>query len=288
MFDVLKIEFLSLFFALSLFPYLYVTSRISFNLIGNNYLELSKTLGLTRFEILKKVILPLSFSGIYSGLLLVIMEVFNEYGAVHYFGIETFSNGIFKYWFSLDNKNISLLLSLILIIIILFFLYLNVIASKVSKNISKTKLILLGSVRKKSIKSYHYIFLFLPVFLGFFFPFILVLKGAIASVQNYNFVEIIQPTINTIFGSLSSFLIVFTSFFILKSNLFNKSSFTNFFSILLTSGYAIPGAIIGLSIMLGIESLGIGTGFLIGSISVLVYSYLFRFISVSFFSKVKF
>ena len=285
MFDVLKIEFLSLFFALSLFPYLYVTSRISFNLIGNNYLELSKTLGLTRFEILKKVILPLSFSGIYSGLLLVIMEVFNEYGAVHYFGIETFSNGIFKYWFSLDNKNISLLLSLILIIIILFFLYLNVIASKVSKNISKTKLILLGSVRKKSIKSYHYVFLFLPVFLGFFFPFILVLKGAIASVQNYNFVEIIQPTINTIFlGTLSSFLIVFTSFFILKSNLFNKSSFTNFFSILLTSGYAIPGAIIGLSIMLGIESLGIGTGFLIGSISVLVYSYLFRFISVSFFS----
>ena len=54
MFDVLKIEFLSLFFALSLFPYLYVTSRISFNLIGNNYLELSETLGLTRFEILKK------------------------------------------------------------------------------------------------------------------------------------------------------------------------------------------------------------------------------------------
>ena len=64
------------------------------------------------------------------------------------FGIETFSNGIFKYWFSLDNKNISLLLSLILIVIILFFLYLNVIASKVSKNISKTKLILLGSVEK--------------------------------------------------------------------------------------------------------------------------------------------
>ena len=154
-----------------------------------------------------------------------------------------------------------------------------------SKNIGKTKLILIGSVRKKSIKSYHYIFLFLPVFLGFFFPFILVLKGAIASVQNYNFVEIIQPTINTIFlGTLSSFLIVFTSFYILKSNLFNKSSFTNFFSILLTSGYAIPGAIIGLSIMLGIEYLGIGTGFLIGSISVLVYSYLFRFISVSFFS----
>ena len=36
--------------------------------------------------------------------------------------------------------------------------------------------------------------------------------------------------------------------------------------------------------MLGIEYLGFGTGFLIGSISILIYSYLFRFISVSFFS----
>ena len=142
---------------------------------------------------------------------------------------------------------------------------------------------------EKNLLSLIITYFFFPAFLGFIFPFILVLKGAILSFQNYNLAEIVQPTFNTIFlGTLSSFLIVFTTFYILKSNLFNKSRFTNFFSILLNSGYAIPGAIIGLSIMLGIEYLGFGTGFLIGSISILIYSYLFRFISVFFSLKSSF
>ena len=95
-FDVLTIGWLSFFLALALYPYVYTTSRISFSLIGSTYMDLSNSLGLSKLSNFFKVILPLSISGICSGTILVIMEVLNEYGAVNYFGINTFSVGIFK------------------------------------------------------------------------------------------------------------------------------------------------------------------------------------------------
>ena len=114
-FDVLTIGWLSFFLALALYPYVYTTSRISFSLIGSTYMDLSKSLGLSKKSTFMKVILPLSISGIFSGIILVIMEVLNEYGAVNYFGINTFSVGIFKYWFSLDNKSFAIVLSFFII-----------------------------------------------------------------------------------------------------------------------------------------------------------------------------
>ena len=83
-FDVITIEWLSIFLALALYPYVYTTSRISFSLSGTTYLDLAKSLGMPNQ-------LYIDFSD-YS-----LMEILNEYGAVNYFGIETFSVGIFKY-----------------------------------------------------------------------------------------------------------------------------------------------------------------------------------------------
>ena len=74
-FDVLTIGWLSFFLALALYPYVYTTSRISFSLVGSTYLDLSKSLGLSRLSTFTKVILPLSLSGIFSGVILIVMEL---------------------------------------------------------------------------------------------------------------------------------------------------------------------------------------------------------------------
>ena len=44
--DFLQIEILAIILGLALYPYIYSVSRVSFSLIGSNYLDLSKTLGL--------------------------------------------------------------------------------------------------------------------------------------------------------------------------------------------------------------------------------------------------
>ena len=64
------------------------------------------------------------------------MEILNEYGAVNYFGINTFSVGIFKYWFSLDNKSFAIILSFVLLLLVLFFVFIGNILKKRDEKLS--------------------------------------------------------------------------------------------------------------------------------------------------------
>ena len=48
--DYLQIEILAFLMALVLYPYLYTACRISFSLIGSNYINIAKNLGMTEFQ----------------------------------------------------------------------------------------------------------------------------------------------------------------------------------------------------------------------------------------------
>ena len=53
--DYLQIEVLGALLGLALYPYVYTASRISFSLIGSNYVNISKNLGLSSFQTFYKV-----------------------------------------------------------------------------------------------------------------------------------------------------------------------------------------------------------------------------------------
>ena len=72
--DYLQIEILAIILGLALYPYIYSVSRVSFSLIGLNYINLSKNLGLSSLKTFVKIILPLSSPAIFSGLFLVIKK----------------------------------------------------------------------------------------------------------------------------------------------------------------------------------------------------------------------
>jgi iron(III) transport system permease protein len=119
--DYLQIEVLGIIMALALYPYIYTVSRVSFSLVGSNYINVSKNLGLSSFRTFYKIILPLSRPAIFSGLFLVLMEVLNEYGAVKYFGVNTYTTGIFRVWFSMGDVGTAIQLSMILLIVVFSF-----------------------------------------------------------------------------------------------------------------------------------------------------------------------
>ena len=119
--DYLQVEVLGIILGLALYPYVYTASRISFSMIGSNYLNISKNLGLNSTSSFFKVVLPLSRPAIFSGLFLVIMEVLNEYGAVQYFGVNTYTAGIFRSWNSFGDVNGAIQLASILLVIVLIF-----------------------------------------------------------------------------------------------------------------------------------------------------------------------
>ena len=124
-YDFLQIEILGILLAFSLYPYIYSVSRISFSLFGSRYYDMAKNLGLNGYQTILKVVLPLSRPAIFSGLFLVVMEVLNEYGAVKYFGVNTYTIGIFRSWNSMNDSGAAIQLSSILLFIVAFLFFIE-------------------------------------------------------------------------------------------------------------------------------------------------------------------
>ena len=211
--------------ALSLYPYIYTVSRVSFNLMGSNYINLSKNLGLSSIQSFFKIIIPLSRPAIFSGLFLVLMEVLNEYGAVKYFGVNTYTSGIFRSWFSMGDVGSALQLAFILLSVVFFLFYLEKNYNSKTKfyyttNSSLQKLSILNG--KKNI--YGISICMIPFLLGFFFPFLFIIDNVFSSIDSINFNNLMELTINSIsVSTISAFLVVVLALFFLMVEKYSKN-----------------------------------------------------------------
>lgn len=98
-------------FSLVLYPYVYLTARAAFLQQTLNTLEAARLLGHGTWSRLWRVMLPLARPGIVAGTALAMMETLADFGTVAYFGIPTFSTGIYRAWFSLGDKTAAAQLS---------------------------------------------------------------------------------------------------------------------------------------------------------------------------------
>ena len=97
--------------ALVLYPYVYIAARIGFAEISGAYIENSRLLGRSLWRSLFSVGLPLARPAIIGGLLLVLLEVMNEYGAMLHYGIETLTIGIFNQWYDWKDTDSAIRLA---------------------------------------------------------------------------------------------------------------------------------------------------------------------------------
>ena len=85
-------------------------------------IEVSRTLGHTVPRSFLLVALPLARPAIAAGAALVAMETLADYGTVFYFGVNTFTTGIFKVFYGLDDSIAALQLSATLLGVIALLL----------------------------------------------------------------------------------------------------------------------------------------------------------------------
>ncbi len=282
--DYMQIETLGVLLGLALYPYVYAAARVAFSLLGSNYIDLSKSLGLSTIKSFYKIILPLSRPAIFSGLFLVFMEVLNEYGAVKYFGINTYTTGIFKAWFSLGDIGTAIQLACLLLLVVFFFFVLEKISSSKTKFFYETNALVqrLLYVSKDKLLFFHLV-CSIPFILGFFIPFIFIVNNVFQTYSSIDFVRLFTLSFNTIFvSSLSSFIIIIVALFFLFIEKISKTKINTIISHLISLGYAIPGAVIGLGLIMLFSNI-IDSFFsvsLIGSFYVLIYAYVIRFLAV--------
>ena len=284
-------------FSITLYPYVYIISRAAFSEISYTYSEIGKTLGLKQLSIFFKVFLPLATFPIIGGIILSILESLNDFGTVQYYGVDTFTTGIYKTWVGLGDINLAAQISIFFLFFIFFILFLQKrFFSKEKINLkasSKKKTNLLSSGKLKNI--FLISFCFLPPTLGFFIPFIFLLSSSINALEVLFLKDTIINTFNTVFLALSvSFLIIFLSLLINYSARIKETRINLFFNKISSLGYAIPGSIIAIGILIPFTyfdnffvnffkinfNLNINA-FFTGSIFILCFAYVVRFFTIS-------
>ncbi|QKT04970.1 iron ABC transporter permease [Ectothiorhodospiraceae bacterium 2226] len=110
--------------SLVLYPYVYLLARAAFLEQSVCVLEVSRTLGCGPWRGFFTVALPLARPAIIAGLTLALMEALADFGTVQYFGVNTFTTGIFRTWFGLGDSGAAaqlaaLLMTFVLVLIVL-------------------------------------------------------------------------------------------------------------------------------------------------------------------------
>ena len=281
--DYLQIEVLGVLLGLALYPYVYTALRVSFSLIGSSYIDVAKNLGLSDLKTFFKVVLPLSKPALFSGLFLVVMEVLNEYGAVKYFGVNTYTAGIFRAWFSMGSENTAIQLACLLILLVGFILILERMTQKQSKfyyqtNTKQKPL----TMPKLSTRFAIYMSCSVPFFLGFLIPLIYILNNSIQQFMMVDFSRLFALSFNSIKVSfIASVFIILIALFFLYVERISKLKLNTFITKITSLGYVIPGAVIGLAVILLFTQFPLfNNHLLVGSFFVLIYAYVFRFLAV--------
>ena len=281
---------------LALYPYVYLPVRSAFRQQAGSIYEAARVMGISGFKLFFRIALPLVRPALVGGSVLALMEVLNEYGAVHYFGVNTLTVGIFRAWFSLGDLTAAMKLAGLLLISVLVIIS----GEKYFRRRIGYSLPASRPFKEKRVSSFQGACLsaitVLPVLFGFIIPVMQLLVWAIRAEQS-----IISPLILRLTGS--SFLIAgsatlviliaaVTASHLLRNRLLKGR---RFLSSSMTLGYAVPGAVIAIGIMilfgrmdLWLDQLvSIITGspgrlFLSGSLGALILAYAIRYLGVAF------
>jgi len=168
---------------LVLYPYIYLLVRVAFLEQSVCTLEASRSLGLGPWQSFVRVALPLARPAIAAGLALVLMETLSDFGTVQYFGVDTFTTGIYRTWFGLGERVAAAQLAAFLLLLILWLILLERWSRRQARYYQTSN-------RYRRVARYAlgvgqalgaWCACFLPILLGFLIPAVLLLQMAWAS-----------------------------------------------------------------------------------------------------------
>lgn len=276
-------------FSLTLYPYVYLVVRVAFLQQSACILEASRVLGCNPWQGFVRVALPLARPAIIGGTTLAIMETLNDYGTVQYFGVPTFTTGIYRTWFGLGEQPAALQLSAVLTLFALALMGLELW----SRGQQRFDHVLGKSIARFRLNPWQaigaWVVCGLPMILGFLLPAGLLLNLCLSVWDEADTQDWWQLAQNSFLVAVVSALI---GGVLALGLAYLERSFRNPLTQgavrLSAMGYGIPGAVIAVGIMLPLGYIDqkldqwFTNGLLLsGTIVALVYAYNIRFLAVA-------
>jgi iron(III) transport system permease protein len=116
--DVRSLPFAVALFVLCLYPYVYLLTRAALGERAVRMMEAARLLGAPMRRRVLEVALPMARPAIAAGTLLALMETLADYGVGAYFGLTTFSTGIYKAWLVMNDRIAAAQLASILLLVV--------------------------------------------------------------------------------------------------------------------------------------------------------------------------
>ncbi|WP_018871861.1 iron ABC transporter permease [Thioalkalivibrio sp. ALJ16] len=282
---------------LVLYPYVYLLSRAAFLEQSVCVLEVSRTLGAGPFGGFRRVALPLARPAIIAGLTLALMEALADYGTVAYFGVSTFTTGIFRTWYGLGDPAAAAQLATVL----LTFVFVLIVLERWSRakarfHHTSRRYSTLPRYQLRGWKAAAAFFAcLLPVLLGFLLPALQLGLWTLQTPEQWLNARFARLVFNTFWlAAAAAAIAVSLALLLAYARRLEGGRFTHIAVRVAGMGYAVPGIVIAIGVMIPFaafdnaldsfmrSTFGLSTGLLLsGTVFALLFAYAVRFLAVS-------
>ncbi|MEM9014462.1 MAG: iron ABC transporter permease [Pseudomonadota bacterium] len=285
-----------------LYPYIYLLARHAFSAQSVSQLHAARSLGMSPWAAFFRIVLPGARPAIAGGLTLVLMETIADFGVVEYFAIPTFSTGIFRVWFAMGDQISAMKLAGFMLLFVIVLLALEAYSRR-GAVISDDRLS--AGPPPFVLSRTHGVFAIAiclaPVLLGFVIPFAGLLQLSVAHGDHQDFATLALYMRNSVSVAVITAMVAVMLALLLVYGRRQMSAraggarMQEASTRIATLGYALPGTLLAVGLLgpLGAldqsltrfsrNVLGLEHGLLLtGSIALLVYALVVRFLTVSY------
>ena len=283
-------------FVCVLYPYVYLLARVAFLEQSSSLAEAGRTMGLSPWESFFRVSLPMARPAIAAGASLALMETLADFGTVSYFGVQTFTTGIFRAWLSMGEPVSAAKLSVILLAFVGVILAVERWARKraryheVSPGAHRERVRLAGAKAWAAAAACA-----VPLALGFALPALLLFKMSLAAdtgTLGTRFANLAANSVSV--SAITAVVAVAIALLLAYVARISRSRVAAAVNRVASLGYAVPGAVIAIGVLIPAARLdnaiadwaeatfGVKMGLIFtGSLVALIYAYLIRFLAVA-------
>ncbi|MCW3147557.1 iron ABC transporter permease [Stutzerimonas stutzeri] len=278
------------------YPYVYLLARSAFLAQGRGLMEAARVLGQSPWQAFWTVALPMARPAIGAGLALAMMETLADFGAVSVFNFDTFTTAIYKTWYGFFSLTSATQLASLLLLAVMLVLYGERRARGAARPANE-RARTAALYRLRGLKAFAASAWCALVFLcAFIVPVLQLLvwfwqRGRFDLDERY--AGLILHTLYL--GGLAALITVSVALLLAFARRQAPVRAIRSAVGLANLGYALPGSVLAVSIMLAFSYLdrhmvvplsawlgGAGKPILLGSLGALLLAYLIRFMAVAF------
>lgn len=285
--------------SLTLFPYVYLLARAALVEQAPTTYDAARTLGASRVRAFRKVLVPLARPSLAAGLALVMMETLTDFATVQYFGVKTVSVGVYLVWKGTFDVHSATQLS----VLVLMFAVAVLAGERLMRG--RARYHQRGGrgqgLQPSTLTGWRgwgaALLCVLVLAAGFVAPVAQLLVWAVgdalndpASVLDPRFADYIANSL--VVAAIAAAACVLLALGMGHGLRLGGGRLVRTAAQLTTFGYAVPGAVVGIGVLLafaaldrGLEGIGVegGTGLLVtGSVLGILYAYVVRFLAPAY------